>query len=345
MDQPGNTSQKDHVNQEGGEKMDKLQKELDDLEKRAHEELSKQTPTFAVVEEENNEVKEAVPSATQEDSVSTISTSTDEHEEIASDDIQGKVISAEVVEDREANVQTAQLTPITGQPAETLQVQPNEIDEKQKDPVDANKMTKSIFWVALVLFLITLTAVGAYFVGSRNIPSSTSPTPTPLAVKTPLPTPTPTPSVMSFVNEIYAYSFNYPGTMSMVKDLSTPDEIVTVTENENNLVVYAGSESFTPVSNTKPASESDYVISGITATKEVYTSLYDVYVFPKNESEVNNIVIRYNNGVATSEIENVMTQILASFAISKGEDGEATPAPSATPEATPGTSPTPAGGP
>lgn len=345
MDQPGNTSQKDQASSEGGEKMDKLQKELDDLEKRAHQELSQQKPTYSVVEEDSNKAQEAVPAATQEESVPTIPTKTIEHEEIASDDIKGKVISAEVVEGGEASEQAADLTQTVDQPAETLQVAPNETDEKQKDPVDANKMTKSIFWVALVLFLITLTAVGAYFVGSRNIPSSTSPTPTPLAVKTPIPTPTPAPSVMSFVNEVYAYSFNYPGAMSMVKDLSAPDEIVTVTENENSLVVYAGSASFTPVSGSKPDSESEYVISGITTTKEVYSGLYEVYVFPANESEVNNIVVRYNNGVATTEVESVMTQILASFSIVQNEDGETTPAPSSTPETTPGASPTPAGGP
>jgi hypothetical protein len=341
MDQPGNTSQKDQASSVGGEKMDKLQRELDDLEKRAHEELSKQKPTFSVVEEEKNSAKEPETVVAQEESVSTIPTSAPEDEEKADEDVKGKVISATVVEDTQTEEQASETSSADGQPAETLQVQPNETDEKQKDPVDANKMTKSIFWIALVLFLITLTAVGAYFVGSRNVPSSTTPTPTPLAVKTPLPTPTPAPSIMSFVNEVFAYSFNYPGTMSMVKDLSAPDEIVTVTENENSLVVYAGSESFSPVSDVVPDSESEYVISGITTTKEVYTGLYDVYVFPANESEVNNIVVRYNNGVATSEIENIMTQILASFAIAKGEDEELAPSPSTTPEATPSASPSP----
>lgn len=341
MDQPGNTSQKDQASSVGGEKMDKLQKELDDLEKRAHEELSKQKPTFSVVEEDKNEVKEAVPVATQEDSMPSVPTSPAENKEIPSDVDKGKVISSEVVEDQEEQEQAADTLPTADQPAETMQVQPNETDEKQKDPVDANKMTKSIFWIALVLFLITLTAVGAYFVGSRNVPSSTSPTSTPLAVKTPMPTSTPAPSIMSFVNEVYAYSFNYPGTMSMVKDLSAPDEVVTITESENSLVVYAGPESFSPASGVVPDSESEYVISGITTTKEVYTGLYDVYVFPENDSEVNNIVVRYNNGVVTKEIENIMTQILASFAITKSEEEEPTPSPSATPETTPGTSPTP----
>ena len=342
MDQPGNTSQKDQASSIGGEKMDKLQKELDDLEKRAHEELSKQKPTFSVVEEEKDDVKAPEPVVAQGDSPSTVSASSPEYEEKANEDVKGKVISASVVEDQEVKEQASDVSPTEEKPAETMQVQPNETGEKQKDPVDANKMTKSIFWIALVLFLITLTAVGAYFVGSRNVPSSTAPTPTPLAVKTPLPTPSPAPSIMSFVNEVYAYSFNYPGTMSMVKDVGAPDEIVTVTENENSLVVYADSESFAPVSGVEPDSESEYVISGITTTKEVYTGLYDVYVFPENDSEVNNIVVRYNNGVATTEVENIMTQILASFAIAKNEDTEPASSPSPTPETTPGTSPTPA---
>lgn len=339
MDQPSNTPQKDQANPEGGEKMDKLQKELDDLEKRAHEELSKQKPTFSVVEEEKNEVKEDVSAPAE--GVTPAPISTPEYPEKTDEEIKGKVVSAQVVDQNDGLGEVADALPTTDQPDEAIQLQPNETDEKQKDPVDANKMTKSIFWIALVLFLITLTAVGAYFVGSRNIPASGSPTPTPLAVKTPMPTPSPEPSVVSFVNEVYTYSFNYPAKMSMVKDLSSPDEIVTVTENENSLVVYAGSESFTPESNLKPDSESEYVIAGITTTKEVYTGLYDVYVFPENDSEVNTIVIRYNNGVVTTEAESVMTQILASFTITKNENDESTPTPSGSPDASPTISPTP----
>jgi hypothetical protein len=339
MDQPSNTSQKDQANPEGGEKMDKLQKELDDLEKRAHEELSKQKPTFSVVEEEKNEVKEDV--STPAEGVAPAPISTPEYPEKTDEEIKGKVVSAEVVDQNDGQGEVADALPTTDQPEEAIQMQPNESDEKQKDPVDANKMTKSIFWIALVLFLITLTAVGAYFVGSRNLPTSGSPTPTPLAVKTPMPTPSPEPSVVSFVNETYSYSFNYPGTMDIVKDLSSPDEIITVTENENSLVVYAGPESFTPESNLEPDSESEYVIAGVTTTKEVYTGLYDVYVFPENDSEVNTIVIRYNNGVVTTEAESVMTQILASFTITKNENEESTPTPSGSPDASPTISPTP----
>ena len=344
MDQGSDTSQQDKSGTVGTEKIDKLQKELDDLEKRTHEELSKPKPHFSVVEEdEKKDLKEE--SRQPEENVSSISEDPREAADVKNEEIKGKIISSQVVE--EPKPQEQQPTTLTqNQESEVMQVQPNESGEKPKEPVDTNKMTKSIFWIALVLFLITLSAVGAYFVGSRNAPATGTPTPTPLAVNTPTPTPEEPPSIVSFLNEIYKYSFNYPGTMQLMKDLSSPDDVVAVTENENSFIVYAGAEDFTPVAGADPVSETEYVISGVTTTREVYAELYEVYVFPENESEINDIVIRYKDGAMTTDYETVMSQILASFTIPQSEVSVVSPSPTPTssPSASPSSAPIPEGG-
>ena len=322
---------------QSAQKLDKIQKELDDLEKRAQDELA-QKPSFSVVADEDQ--KSDSQSLSQE---SQGENSLPPAPQMSQDQGEGgKIISEQVVEDSQSQSTPEDQAQGEETDPQTVQVQPNQSGDEPKESVDTNKMTKTVFWVVLMLFLVCLTAIGAYLVGSRGSTSSTESTPTPLAVKTPLPVDTPQPVVINtYSSEIYSYSFKYPNDMEMITDLNNPDEVVGISKDGNDFVVYAGSETF--VAEGEAGEEEKYQISGLEATRVVYVDKYEVYELPENDSSVNMIVVRYAPG-SSAEYESIMTEMLESFVI-KGADVSAasSPTPESSPQASGSPSPVPEG--
>jgi hypothetical protein len=369
MDNNNTNNQVPSGEKEDRQKVDKLQKELDDLEKRAKKELENQRPSFATIEtddlnEENiqNQVttEENGDSQSSQPDIEFISQSNDGPEIVTEPQVVQNEPMIEPVNEQPDTVQEEQgmgnpsvqdenqtpfptQTPIQAQPVqEETQEQNQEVvdikdTEQEPKPEKSGKLAKTLFWIAVMLFVVCLTAVGAYYVGSNNSQKiAVEPASEPITRVTPKPTATPAPSILTYTNDTYNYSFVYPDGWEVMEDLEVQEESVSVTKSGNSLTVKAGGSKAPIPSGTEKEGEDVMVdVGGLTATKTSYTGLYEVIVLPKNDSGVNAIIISYKDGNRTTEYKNIFDEILLSFKLVE----EATPTPVSTPTGTPLESP------
>jgi len=140
---------------------------------------------------------------------------------------------------------------------------------------------------------------------------SPSPTPTP---ENPISTPTPDPTAnwKTYVNNKYNYSIKYPEDWILQPDKQTPEEIVNFTKDLNSLTIYSGSAIPGIPPESTPSQVKSIVIANQNVIKEAYNNLFVLLKFPEN-LPVNQISIRYKNGITSAEYEDLFDLILSTF--------------------------------
>ena len=175
--------------------------------------------------------------------------------------------------------------------------------------------------IATFVLLVFIGAVAGFLLGKSLSQPKTSPppisqfSPSP-SPENPIPTPTPTidPTAnwKTYVNNKYNYSIKYPEDWILQPDKQTPEEIVNFTKDLNSLTIYSGSATPGVPPESTPSQVKSIVIANQNVIKEAYNNLFVLLKFPEN-LPVNQISIRYKNGITSAEYEDLFDLILSTF--------------------------------
>jgi hypothetical protein len=185
----------------GGGKLDQLQKELDELEKKALEEINKggnkfRRPSWQTGIQTSDEQPQSV-------SIGSVDQSASKEESL--------------VEESTSDTSEHNPTP-------AIHVQPNPDEPKQTIDINSRRTAKNLMIVGVVLFVICLLSIGAYVLATRGGEKAVAtPAPTTAPIATPIVTLTPNPANAKniYVNNECQYKISYPTTWTAEKDNTT----------------------------------------------------------------------------------------------------------------------------
>ncbi len=163
----------------------------------------------------------------------------------------------------------------------------------------------------LVVWALVNVATRAYWWGRIWFRSSVQPhlTPTPGLLATV--TPNPTASWQTYVNSEYGYLIKHPSDWILHLDEQTPQGIVNFEKDLNSLSIYSGN-AIPKVPQVEPSGTESITVGGLAVTKEVYTNLYELIVFPE-EGEVNHIVLEYKDDLNNEGYAEIFDLMLSTF--------------------------------
>ena len=185
------------------DKLDQLQKELDELEKKAFEEINKGTKNKFNPQYRTEQIPPSVERPTIESSPTDTSITPEAPENL----------HASETPDDEKKV------------LPEIHVQPNPEAPKKTLDINSGRTAKTLMIVGIVLFVICLLSIGAYFLATRegsNVVVTTAPTPVaPIATPNETSTPEPESVKNTYINNNCGFKISYPALWTVEKDNQT----------------------------------------------------------------------------------------------------------------------------
>jgi len=178
---------------------------------------------------------------------------------------------------------------------------------------EPNAQPKSKNWLLVgvfVLLIVSLLTTG--FLAYQNFQLKKQVQQVQITPVPATPTPDPTADWKTFSNKENGYSIKYPTAWFLNPDKQAPDEIMNLVKDLYSLTIYSGSSHTEIPPGKVPSQVRSITIGGKESKKEVYEDLFEIITLPKGLS-INQISIRYRDGIYSEEYSIVFNQILSTF--------------------------------